>query len=213
MGRSKKSNDHSWIIDKNKIEKALILKDRINKLSIERAKKELPKLNDVYEKHKNFVDCIELSNQIGISIFDMIKYGIIERKTPTPFCYTFSEKQINILTDVFNRYISAMPFQITVQQIETIFNTQEYIGFIRVKNNRVLAFLFNELATQGMVCNNWQEVIEKNGLFKSKTGNTLTAKSLSVALSRYRDDELQRDFIKEPMIEPYKTIKEMLSNL
>jgi hypothetical protein len=106
-----------------------------------------------------------------------------------------------------------MPFQITVQQIETIFNTQEYIGFIRVKNNRVLAFLFNELATQGMVCNNWQEVIEKNGLFKSKTGNTLTAKSLSVALSRYRDDELQRDFIKEPMIEPYKTIKEMLSNL
>ena len=213
MGRSKKSNDHSWIIDKNKIEKALILKDRINKLSIERAKKELPKLNDVYEKHKNFVDCIELSNQIGISIFDMIKYGIIERKTQTPFCYTFSEKQINILTDVFNRYISAMPFQITVQQIETIFNTQEYIGFIRVKNNRVLAFLFNELATQGMVCNNWQEVIEKNGLFKSKTGNTLTAKSLSVALSRYRDDELQRDFIKEPMIEPYKTIKEMLSNL
>ena len=159
MGRSKKSNDHSWIIDKNKIEKALILKDRINKLSIERAKKELPKLNDVYEKHKNFVDCIELSNQIGISIFDMIKYGIIERKTPTPFCYTFSEKQINILTDVFNRYISAMPFQITVQQIETIFNTQEYIGFIRVKNNRVLAFLFNELATQGMVCNNWQVYI------------------------------------------------------
>ena len=60
MGRSKKSNDHSWIIDKNKIEKTLILKDRINKLSIERAKKELPKLNDVYEKHKNFVDCIEL---------------------------------------------------------------------------------------------------------------------------------------------------------
>ena len=206
MGRSKKSNDHSWIIDKNKIEKALILKDRINKLSIERAKKELPKLNDVYEKHKNFVDCIELSNQIGISIFDMIKYGIIERKTQTPFCYTFSEKQITILTDVFNRYISAMPFQITVQQIETIFNTQEYIGFIRVKNNRVLAFLFNELATGGLICNNWQEVIEKNGLFKSRTGNTLTAKSLSVALSRYRDDELQRDFIKEPMIEPYKTI-------
>ena len=162
---------------------------------------------------KNFVDCIELSNQIGISIFDMIKYGIIERKTQTPFCYTFSEKQINILTDVFNRYISAMPFQITVQQIETIFNTQEYIGFIRVKNNRVLAFLFNELATGGLICNNWQEVIEKNGLFKSRTGNTLTAKSLSVALSRYRDDELQRDFIKEPMIEPYKTIKEMLSNL
>lgn len=213
MGRSPKSNNQSWIINKSKIEKVLALKDKINKLSIERGRKSLPQLKEFYERNKDFADCIELSSKTGISLLDLIRYGVVEKKTPTPFGYTFSKEQLNVIMDVFNSYISALPFKITIKQIETIFNTQEYIGFIKVKNNRVLAFLFNELAIRGMVCNNWQEIIEKNGLFKSKTGNTLTAKSLSVALARYKGDELQRDFIKEPMIEPYKTIKEMLSNL
>lgn len=213
MGRSKKNNNQLWVINKNKIEKILAYKDRINKNSVAQAQNELHKLNDVFKKHKDIINCIELSNQTGISFFDLVKYGVVEKKASTPFSYIFSEKQINILTDILNCYISAMPFQITAKQVETIFNTQEYIGFIRVKNNRVLAFLFNELAIRGLICSNWQEVIEKDGLFKSKTGNKLTAKSLSVALARYKDDDLQRDFIKEPMIEPYCTIKEMLYNL
>ena len=213
MGRAKKNYNQLWVINKNKKEKILAYKDRININSVEQAKNGLHKLNDVFKKHKDIINCIELYSQTGISFFDLVKYGVIERKSPTPFNYIFSEKQINVLTDILNCHISAMPFQITTKQVETIFNTQQYIGYIRVKNNRVLAFLFNELAIKGLICNNWQEVIEKNGLFKSKTGNKLTAKSLSVALARYKDDDLQRDFIKVPMIEPYYTIKEMLSNL
>lgn len=203
MGRANKKeleyeyvhlDEHGKAIDKNKLEK-VYAEDKAAFLSMQY---DSAKANELFEK----------INQMHVK-----RYGKIVRRLKYPFGYNFTENQIGVLTNIFNLYISAMPFQITTKQMETILNTQEYIGFIRVKNNRVLSFLFNELATQGMVCNNWQEVIEKNGLFKSKTGNTLTAKSLSVALARYKGDELQRDFIKEPMIEPYKTIKEMLSNL
>ena len=203
MGRANKKeleyefvhlDEYGKVFDEEKIEKARA-EDRAALLAMQY---DSVKATELFEKVKKMQER---------------RYGKIIRRLKYPFGYNFTKEQIGALTHIFNLYISALPFQITAKQIEAIFNTHEYIGFIRVKNNRVLAFLFNELATQGFVCSNWQEIIEKNGLFKSKIGNTLTAKSLSVALARYKSDELQRDFTKEPMIEPYKTIKEMLSNL
>ena len=49
-------------------------------------------------------------------------------------------------------------------------------------NNRVLAFLFHSLKQRGLICDNWQMVIARQGLICSRDGIALNQKKLSAAL-------------------------------
>lgn len=202
MGKAKKKgiayefvhvNKHGVVIDENIIEQRI--REELKSLSLLASQKD--KVENLFERFQKYEEQM---------------YGKIIKRVKYPFGYDFTREQIEKLTEIFNLYISEMPFKLSVKQVETIFTTHEYIGYMRVKN-RPLAFMFDELSTKGMVCNNWQEVIEKNGLFASKSGKKLKAKDLSVALSRYKSDEWNRSFTKSPMKEPYKSIREAISLL
>ena len=209
MGRAK-NNKKISIIDSNRLNYMKKNHDKFTKTTCENF--DWKAFEKIAKGHKDTIEAINISAETGISLPNLCKYGVIKRVTPTPFDYDFTREQIEKLTEIFNLYISEMPFKVSVKQVETIFTTHEYIGYMRVKN-RPLAFMFDELSTKGMVCNNWQEVIEKNGLFASKSGKKLKAKDLSVALSRYKSDEWNRSFTKSPMKEPYKSIREAISLL
>lgn len=147
-----------------------------------------------------------------LELLSLKKYGVVSMKYVKQPYYTFTEQQIEKLTNIFNLYISNHSLPITKEQIKSIFNRKETDIPICVKNNRVLAFLLSRLEFKDMLNNNWQEEVENNNLFSSKKGKLLKAKDLSAALARYRDDEKNRYYINKPELEPYKSISEILSD-
>ena len=209
MGRAK-NNKTIFIIDHDKVD--YIKENREKFIKTTRQSIDWKGLGEIAKSHKDIFELADITAETGVPLSDLCKYGVVKEVTHTPFCYDFTDKQIETITKLFNLYISAMPFQLSAKHIKTILTKHDYIGYVRVIN-RPLAFLFDELAAKGMACSNWQEIIEKYKLFASRTGKLLKAKDLSAALSRYKDDERQREYTKRPMKETYKTIKEKISTL
>jgi hypothetical protein len=54
-------------------------------------------------------------------------------------------------------------------------------------SNRLISYLFDQMYMQGYIVKEWQSIIEKCQLFKSRTGKTLKAGDLASALSEIND--------------------------
>ena len=78
---------------------------------------------------------------------------------------------------------------------------------IVAENNRMLAFLFHSLKQRGLVCDNWQMVIARQGMIHSRDGNPLNQKKLSAALYQVQC----RNYNELPS--PYKVVIDVLDRV
>lgn len=122
-------------------------------------------------------------------------------KTRKTFECAFNDQQIEILARCINEArIFTEP--VTHETVTQIFGCELELP-LRVKNNRLLAYLFIYLDDRSLITHNWQSVCEANQLFLSSLkGNILKQSDLSTATNQCRnyppkDSSIIDNYLKE----------------
>lgn len=105
-----------------------------------------------------------------------------EIEIPVSFGSVLDEYQIARLLPIFSRVVDLE--RCDIESVSAIFNCA-VTKPVRAKNNGLLAYLFSLLASENLICQNWQFVASERKVFCSSNGKVLTQKDLSKALSMY----------------------------
>lgn len=100
-------------------------------------------------------------------------------KKLTSFESALSEKQIRILTDYCNR-IPVFDRDLEVQEMKEILLCVHRKP-LRVRTNKLVAFLFTELANKKQICRTWKSVAERYECFTSTENKILNSNDLYMA--------------------------------
>ena len=101
---------------------------------------------------------------------------------PVTFDSVLDDCQIERLLPVFSRVVDFE--RCDVESVSAILNCA-VTKPVRAKNNGLLSYLLSLLASENLICQNWQFVASERKVFCSSNGKVLTQKDFSKALSMY----------------------------
>ena len=91
--------------------------------------------------------------------------------------------QIKMILDMLNVWLFVD--EVNVETFTNALNCKPLENSIKVKNNRLLAYTFDQLEKANFIAYNWQDVIDCNKIFCSKNGKTLNKYDLANAKKEY----------------------------
>lgn len=106
-------------------------------------------------------------------------------QTPISFKSNLEPDQIDKLVELVNS-IGLFECMIDITKFVSILDCKQ--KETHVTNNQILAYFFNSLSVNHFICREWQNVIDKNKLFKGKRGKFITAKNMSASLQKANDN-------------------------
>jgi len=131
------------------------------------------------------------------------------------FQHKFKTGQLEKLFVLFNKWIF-IDF-VKLSTFTNLLDCKLLEGSLKVKNNRLLAYTFDQLSREGYFASNWQYVIENNELFCSSKGKILKARDLSAALNKVNeainDAKKGKDLLIIKKISEVKEIMRELKNI
>lgn len=99
----------------------------------------------------------------------------------------FTTLQLNILTQYVNE-LHLFSTDVTNEEIKQLF-VGKLCYPLRSANNRIVAFFFDALCSQNLICKQWQNVIDRNNLIlSSASGRPLNSSKISSALNMAKQD-------------------------
>lgn len=101
-------------------------------------------------------------------------------------CY-FTSLQLNLLTQSVNE-LHLFSSNVTNEEMRQLFSGKLCCP-LKSTNNRIVAFFFDALCSQNLICKQWQEVIDRNNLILSSAdGRPLNCTKISSALNMAKQD-------------------------
>lgn len=101
-------------------------------------------------------------------------------------CY-FTSLQLNLLTQYVNE-LHLFSSDVTNEKMRQLFSGKLCLP-LKSANNRIVAFFFDALCSQNLICKQWQEVIDRNSLILSSADSRpLNSTKISSALNMAKQD-------------------------
>ena len=120
------------------------------------------------------------------------------------FEHSLNDQQIESLVDCVNEVRMFKGGEVTFEQLKAILDCQPKFP-LRSSNNRLLAFLFDQLSNHSYISEKWQSAIYKNNLFLSPQKDSFVNQTdISTAVNNCRDI---------PMKGKFATISQYVKNL
>lgn len=116
-------------------------------------------------------------------------------KTENPFKSVLNDRQIELLVECINE-VEIFNAPMTFEDLKAILSCKPKVIF-RSNNNRLVAFLFSELSSRGLITANWQSVIANNKLFvtrNTKKDKYLNQGDLATAANYVKGLEHEKDY-------------------
>lgn len=146
------------------------------------------------EKFKGYkTKCIKNNFLVNIKYIDYyidncykiaIKYNIDfgNNKTKKTFEHKLNDTQLGKLLILINS-IKIFKVNLEIENLKQILECSINEP-LQSNNNQHLSHLFNQLYTNNLICEDWQNIIEINDLFIGKKGAKITSNNLSVSLNK-----------------------------
>lgn len=122
-------------------------------------------------------EMIHLLNTTTSSVND---YGTLSQLSQHSLLSCLDVEDYELLADCCNQ-LRLFSHSVSAEMLISLFDGTLDFPLI-TENNRMLAFLFHSLKQRGLVCDNWQMVIARQGMIQNRDGAPLNQKKLSAAL-------------------------------
>ena len=136
-------------------------------------KKDICKMSDVDKVYmKNLEDKYKENQLVAEQCFELVP----ER---SKFKYNINTAQFNFILNILNKWLFVD--QVNLETFTNALNCKPLESSIKVKNNRLLTYTFDQLEKANFIAYNWQDVIDCNKIFCSRNGKVLNKYDLANA--------------------------------